>query len=106
MCGEGEPDLSLLRNAERIADCYAEGMQLVVRVPDEVAMAVDRLVSNGVFDSRSDVVRAGVEVVLERERRAAVGRAIVAGYERVPQSGDDLECSDTATAAMIAEEPW
>ncbi len=81
-------------------------MQLVVRVPDEMASAVDHLVSHGLFDSRSDVVRAGLEAVLERERRAAVGRAIVAGYELVPQTGDDLEWSDAATAAMIAEEPW
>jgi Arc/MetJ-type ribon-helix-helix transcriptional regulator len=81
-------------------------MQLVVRVPDEMASAVDLLVSRGLFDSRSDVVRAGLDAVLERERRAAVGRAIVAGYERLPQSGDDLEWSDAATVAMIAEEPW
>jgi hypothetical protein len=43
--------------------------------------------------------------LVERERRAAVGRAIVAGYERVPQD-DDLLWSDAKTAAMIAEEPW
>ncbi len=81
-------------------------VQLVTRVPDSVAEAVDRLVSDGVFDSRSDAVRAGLEAVVERERRAAVGRAIVDGYRRIPQEGDDLEWPDAATAAMIAEEPW
>jgi Arc/MetJ-type ribon-helix-helix transcriptional regulator len=91
-----------MRNAKR----YTGAVQLVVRVPDEVVAAVDRLVHDGHFASRSDVARAGLEVVIERERRAAVGRAIVTGYERVPQSGDDVEWSDAATRAMIEEEPW
>jgi Arc/MetJ-type ribon-helix-helix transcriptional regulator len=81
-------------------------VQLVTRVPDVLAEAVDGLVREGTFASRSDAVRAGLEALLERERRTAVGRAIVEGYRRVPQHDDDLEWSDAATAAMIAEEPW
>jgi Arc/MetJ-type ribon-helix-helix transcriptional regulator len=80
--------------------------QLVTRVPDTVAEAIDELVRAGVFSSRSDAVRAGLEAVVERERRAAVGRAIVDGYHRIPQEADDLVWPDAATAAMIAEEPW
>ena len=81
-------------------------IQLVTRVPDGVAKAVDDLVEAGVFASRSDAVRAGLEAVVERERRDAIGRAIVDGYRRVPQDGDDLAWSDAASSAMIAEEPW
>lgn len=81
--------------------------QLVTRVPDEIADAIDDLVRARVFASRSDAVRAGLEAVIERERRAAVGRQIVEGYRRIPQTDDDdLGWSDEATAAMIAEEPW
>lgn len=81
-------------------------VQLVTRVPDSIAEAVDDLVRAGVFASRSDAVRAGLETVVERERRDAVARAIVDGYRRIPQEADDLTWSDAATAAMIAEEPW
>jgi Arc/MetJ-type ribon-helix-helix transcriptional regulator len=81
-------------------------VQLVTRVPDDVAEAIDALVRGGVFASRSEAVRAGLDAVIERERRAAVGRSIVAGYERIPQEHDDLAWSDAASAAMIAEEPW
>ncbi|ADB49366.1 ribbon-helix-helix domain-containing protein [Conexibacter woesei] len=80
--------------------------QLVTRSPDGIARAVDDLVEARVFASRSDAVRAGLEAVIERERRAAVGRTIVASYRRVLQDDDDLARSDAATAAMIAEEPW
>jgi Arc/MetJ-type ribon-helix-helix transcriptional regulator len=81
-------------------------VQLVTRVPDAVAAAVDDLVRDGVFSSRSEAVRAGLDAVVERERRAAVGRSIVDGYRRIPQEEDDLAWPDAASAAMIAEEPW
>jgi Arc/MetJ-type ribon-helix-helix transcriptional regulator len=80
--------------------------QFVVRVPAELATSVDGLVSGGSFTSRSDAVRAGLELVVERERRAAIGREIVAGYERVPQAGDDVAWAQALGSAMIAEEPW
>ncbi|MGX6448609.1 ribbon-helix-helix domain-containing protein [Patulibacter sp. S7RM1-6] len=81
-------------------------VQLVTRIPDEVASTVDELVRSGVFASRSEAVRAGLQLVVERERRAAVGRAIADGYRRTPQDADDLPWPDAASAAMIAEEPW
>lgn len=81
-------------------------VQLVTRVPDAVAEAVDHLVAQGVFASRSEAVRAGLEAVVDRERRDAAGRAIVEGYRRIPQAADELAWPDAATSAMIAEEPW
>jgi Arc/MetJ-type ribon-helix-helix transcriptional regulator len=80
--------------------------QFVVRVPPELAASVDGLVSAGSFASRSEAVRAGLELVVEREHRDAIGRAIVAGYERLPQAEDDLAWTQALGAAMTAEEPW
>jgi Arc/MetJ-type ribon-helix-helix transcriptional regulator len=81
-------------------------VQLVTRVPDDLLAAVDKLVAEGVFGSRSEAVRAGLAVVLERQRREATGKAIADGYRRIPQQDDDLTWTDAASAAMIAEEPW
>lgn len=81
-------------------------MQLVTRVPDDVMAAIDKLVHEGVFQSRSDAVRAGLAIVVETQRREATGKAIVDGYRRIPQRDDDLAWADRASAAMIAEEPW
>ena len=81
-------------------------VQLVTRVPDDVAVAIDDLVREGIFDSRSEAVRAGLSVVIDHHRRVALGRTIADGYRRVPQAEDDLAWSDAAGAAMIAEEPW
>jgi Arc/MetJ-type ribon-helix-helix transcriptional regulator len=81
-------------------------VQLVTRVPDTVAAAIDELVRDGAFASRSDAVRAGLVALIDRRRRAQVGQAIVAGYRAVPQTDDELSWSDAASAAMIADEPW
>lgn len=81
-------------------------VQLVTRVPDDVAEAVDELVKAGVFGSRSEAVREGLSVVVDRRRRLAVGHAIAEGYRRIPQSADALAWPDAASAAMIGEEPW
>lgn len=81
-------------------------IQLVTRIPDSLAEAVDHLVQVGVYESRSDAVRSGLAAVVDRERRAAVGKEIADGYRRSPQAEEDLDWPDSASAAMIADEPW
>lgn len=80
--------------------------QLVTRVDDDLAAAIDDLVMDGVFASRSDAVRAGLRTILDKHRRAQVASEIVAAYKAQPQTDDDYGWSDDATRRMIAEEPW
>jgi metal-responsive CopG/Arc/MetJ family transcriptional regulator len=80
--------------------------QFVTRLDDDLVMAVDALVRDGVAESRSGAVRLALRDLVERHRRMKVGLAIVEGYRRVPQAEDDAPWSDEATARMIAEEPW
>jgi Arc/MetJ-type ribon-helix-helix transcriptional regulator len=80
--------------------------QLVTRIDDKLASEVDALVSQGAVRSRSDAVRQGLEALVERHRRSAVGRAIVEGYRRVPQTEAEVGWADEATRRMIADEPW
>ncbi len=81
-------------------------IQLVTKVDDELAAAIDDLVSSGRYRSRSDVVRRGLTALVDGERRAAVGARILDGYERVPETPDELAQADAMARAMIAEEPW
>lgn len=78
----------------------------MTKVDDATAKAIDELVANGMFASRSEVVRAGLVKIVEEARRAATAASIVAGYRRVPETADELELARQATMAMIAEEPW
>jgi hypothetical protein len=51
-------------------------------------------------------VRGGLHALVDEHRRRRIGRAIVAGYQAVPQTAEDVGWSDEATIAMIADEPW
>lgn len=80
--------------------------QLVTRLGDDLAAQVDRLVAEGFVESRSEAVRRGLEMLVDRHRRDRVAAAIVAGYEAHPQTEEEIAWADAATRHMIAEEPW
>ena len=80
--------------------------QLVTRLDDALLAEVDRLVAAGVVESRSDAVRLALRQLIERRRRAEIGRAIVDEYAARPQTEGEVGWSDASTVAMIAEEPW
>lgn len=80
--------------------------QLVTRVDDGPAAAVDGLVADGVVASRSEAVRLGLEQLVDRFRRDEIGARIVEGYRSLPQSESEVGWADESSARMIAEEPW
>ena len=80
--------------------------QLVTRIPEELASAVDRLVEEGVVGSRSEAVRRGLQALVEAHRREAVGQSIVAGYERIPPDPVFDAWAEAAGRALIEAEPW
>jgi Arc/MetJ-type ribon-helix-helix transcriptional regulator len=81
-------------------------VQLVTRVDDDLAAAVDDLVAAGVVASRSEAVRLGLERLVDRFRRDQIGSSIVEGYRTRPQTEAELGWADASSARMIAEEPW
>lgn len=80
--------------------------QVVARLSDDLVAAIDDLVSEGLFESRSDAIRRALEFVVDAERRKRIGKAIVEGYLRIPQTEDEIAWADAAAIAMIKEEPW
>jgi Arc/MetJ-type ribon-helix-helix transcriptional regulator len=80
--------------------------QFVTRVDDDLASAVDELVTAGVVASRSEAVRRGLEELIELHRRAIVGQQIVGAYRHAPQTDHEVGWADEATARMIGDDPW
>jgi Arc/MetJ-type ribon-helix-helix transcriptional regulator len=80
--------------------------QLVTRIDDQLLDDIDELVRDGVAANRSEVVRLGLEQLVDRYRRHRVGLAIVAAYERQPQTVVELAGLDQATRRLVEEEPW
>lgn len=80
--------------------------QLVTRVDDDLAAAVDDLVVAGVVASRSEAVRLGLERLVDRHRRSEIGARIARGYRSLPQTEAEVGWADESTIRMISEEPW
>ncbi len=80
--------------------------QFVTRLQDTLAARVDSLVAAGVLASRSEAVRLGLEELTDRLERERIGRQIVEGYERFPETEEELEGIDEELEEMLAEEPW
>lgn len=80
--------------------------QLVARVDDQLAAAVDELVAAGIVASRSEAVRLGLERLVDRCRRDEIGSKIANGYRDRPQADAEVGWADESSVRMIAEEPW
>ena len=80
--------------------------QLVTRIPEALAARIDRLVEQGVFESRSDAVRRGLELILDAHRRRSVAETIVDGYRERPQDDAEMGWADAEAVRMIGDEPW
>ena len=101
--GHGATPRTSLCNAYCYAFCMA---QLVTRIDDDLVSLIDAAIADGVASSRSELVRLGLERILDEVRRTKTGAAIVAGYQRVPETDDELSDLSAATRALIEEEPW
>jgi len=80
--------------------------QFVARLEDVLADRVDSLVAAGVFASRSDAVRLGLERLVDEFERERIGREIVEAYRRMPQTEEELAWADESLERMLAGEPW
>lgn len=80
--------------------------QLVTRIDEDLARALDALVAEGVVESRSDAVRTALRELVDQHRRRKIGEAIVEGYRRHPQTAEEIGWADELTVRMIEEEPW
>lgn len=80
--------------------------QIAVRIPDDLAAELQRLVDRGAHATTAEAVRAGIRLVVAHERRKQVDAAIVDGYRRHPPTAADEGWADAAGRDMIAEEPW
>lgn len=80
--------------------------QIAVRLPEETLRELDESVQTGAFPTRADAVRTAVTQLLDRLRRERTSAAIVAGYQRLPQTDEEVAVAEAAAVRSINEEPW
>lgn len=80
--------------------------QLVTRIDDDLARAIDDLVAEGLVGSRSDAVRQGLRALVDGHRRRRNAEADIAAYTAMPQTEEEMGWLEESTIRMIEEEPW
>ena len=67
---------------------------------------LDRLVADGVGETRSEVVRRAVDRLAESVERDRAGQTIADSYRRQPQSPEEDAMAMANAIAMVEAEPW
>ena len=76
------------------------------RFSTEEIKLLDDLVTAGVGETRSAVVRQAVIRLADEVRRAETGAAIASSYQAIPQSAEDDDLALANAMAMTKAEPW
>jgi Arc/MetJ-type ribon-helix-helix transcriptional regulator len=76
------------------------------RFTDEELALIDQLVTEGIGENRSAVIRRGVHLLADAVRRARIGATIAASYRERPQTPDDDALAMANAMALTEAEPW
>jgi metal-responsive CopG/Arc/MetJ family transcriptional regulator len=79
--------------------------QTLVQLNDELLRRLDeRAAREG--RSRSAMIRDAIEAYLFDEKKAEIDRQIIAGYERIPETEEEMRWAEASAREGIEEEPW
>jgi metal-responsive CopG/Arc/MetJ family transcriptional regulator len=79
--------------------------QTLVQLSDELLRRLDeRAAREG--RSRSALIRDAIEAHLADEARDEISRRIVEGYERIPETEEELASAEREAREAVREEPW
>jgi Arc/MetJ-type ribon-helix-helix transcriptional regulator len=81
-------------------------IQIAVKLPDELVAAVDRLVDDDRFASRSEVVRAGLQRMVDDAAARTIDQAFADGVSAHPDTDDDVRRATALAIESIDDEPW
>ena len=79
--------------------------QTLVQLNEELLAMLDERAARE-RRSRSTLIREALEMFLRDEIDGAVGRRIVEGYRRIPQTSEEDAWAQSAARDAIREEPW
>ena len=79
---------------------------ITLRVPDEQVAAIDRLLAEGIVESRTAAYVAALDAWLRAERSRALDAAIIDGYTRIPPTAAEVEDAAEQADRSVAAEPW
>jgi len=82
---------------------------IAVRLPEETIDGPDQLVAEGWYVTRSEGIKDALDKLLELFERKRIDDALIAAYERVPLTDDELRLLDTharMAGEVLDDEAW
>lgn len=79
--------------------------KIAISLPQEVLNAVEQE-RKATGESRSEFFRRAVEALLHRRREQHLSERYVDGYQRMPESPEEVEAARRAAGSILDEEPW
>lgn len=79
--------------------------QTLVQLSDELLRRLDeRAAREG--RSRSALIREAIEEHLADDARDEITRRIIEGYERIPETEEEMAAAEASAREGVREEPW
>ena len=83
----------------------AKCAKVAISLPEDVLQAVETE-RKARRESRSKYFRRAIEKLLKQERDFSAVKEYVTGYQKYPESAEEVEAVHRMGTAMLAEEPW
>jgi Arc/MetJ-type ribon-helix-helix transcriptional regulator len=75
---------------------------VAVRVPEETLDGLDQLVAEGRYATRSACIKDALDQLLATFERRRIDDAIIAGYEKMPLTDEELAWTEASANEMFA----
>jgi metal-responsive CopG/Arc/MetJ family transcriptional regulator len=79
--------------------------KVAISLPEDILAAVETE-RRAKGESRSEFFRRAVEMRLKEEWQSSAVREYVRGYQKCPESSEEVEAAHRAGSAILAAEPW
>ena len=83
----------------------AKSAKVAISLPEDVLEAVE-MERKAKGESRSQYFRRAIERLLKQERDSSAVKDYVRGYQKVPESAEEVEAIHRVGIAVLAQEPW
>ena len=79
--------------------------KIAISLPADILNAVERERKES-GESRSELFRRAVELLLRRHREQDMSERYIRAYERIPETKEEIEAARHAASVILAEESW
>ena len=79
--------------------------KVAISLPEDILEVVEQE-RKARGESRSEFFRRAVEELLRQERERATVEKYIRGYQKMPETTEEIEAALSLTAPVLAEEPW